>query len=403
MKIRKLAWTWFSLMLLLVPFLSIRPDAALASAEQNVNVDSEEIVKFKIINKSEAPLRIKLQGPKTYYLDAPVGTSKYDVLPGTYTYSYTAYGRFTEDNLDILKNGAQLIILSQAVKARINNKTGVPVALRLEGPQTKTISVLPGKTKFDIWKGSYNYSFSAYGLFKSGTVELLSNSAELVLEKLTTNLKIDNKSGAQVRLSLSGPRSYNLALPTGKTKVEVLKGEYSYSYLDHGVSESGEIPIQGEQANLTLPNQIAALKIDNKSGSDVMVSLQGNIPYALSAASGVSKHEIRRGTYKYKYYTCGEWQSGEVLVNQKSVLLKILSCQSASNGTVKVVIVNDTFGMLTLHLSGPQDYRFYISPGKETVEVVKGTYDYTAYGCGGASKTGTRKITTKFNWRFWCQ
>ena len=332
-----------------------------------------------------------------------MGISKYDVLPGTYTYSYTAYGRYTEGSLEILKNGVQLKISSQAVKVRINNKTGVAITLRLEGPQIKNISVPPGKLKIDVWKGSYTYSFSAYGLYKTGTIDFLSNRSDLVLEKLTANLKIDNRSGAQVILSLSGTRSYNLTVPTGKTKVEVLKGDYSYSYLDHGVSESGEITIQTEQATLTLPNQIATLKITNKSGADVLVSLQGNVPYSLSAAAGASKHEIRRGTYQYKYYACGKWQSGEIAVNKKTVELKIASCQAASSGGVKVVIVNDTHGVLTLHLSGPQDYWFYISPGKETVEVVKGTYDYTAWGCGGASMSGTRKINSKINWRFWCQ
>jgi hypothetical protein len=401
MKIQKL--TWIMLVLLLVPLLSLQPDVALAEAAQSVPGASVETVKFRIVNNSEGPVRIKLQGPKTYYLNAPVGTSKYDVLPGTYSYSYTAYGKTTEGSLDISKNGVQIKIATQAVKVRINNKTGVGLTLRLEGPQIKTVSVPPGQTKIEVWKGSYTYSYTAYGLFKSGTVEFQGNRGDLVLEKLTANLKIDNKSGAQVRLSLSGPRPYNLTLPTGKTKVEVLKGEYTYSYLDHGVSESGSISIQSEQATLTLLNKIAALKIANKSGADVQVSLQGNVPYTLSANAGVSKHQIRRGTYQYKYFACGNWQSGEIQVNKNSVELNIASCQAATSGGVKVVIENDTFGMVTLQLSGPQQYWFYLSPGTQTIEVAKGSYDYTVWGCGGASKSGTKNINSKIHWRFWCQ
>ena len=65
MKIRKLAW--FLIVLLLVPILSLQSDTALAGATQSVAEASEEIVKFRISNKSEEPIRITLQGPKTYY------------------------------------------------------------------------------------------------------------------------------------------------------------------------------------------------------------------------------------------------------------------------------------------------------------------------------------------------
>ncbi len=400
MKNHKLVWVVFALLLVLL--LSLKPAAALASPEQITQAASEETVKFRIINKSEGPLRITLQGPRTYYLNTSVGTSKHDLLPGIYTYSYIAYGRYTEGSLDIKKDGMQIIIASQSVKVRINNKTGVALTLILQGPQFRNVTVPPGKTKIDVWKGSYGYSFIAYGLYKNGKVEFQSNGAELVLEKLTARLKIENKSGVQIRLSLVGTRPYNLTLPTGQTKIETLKGKYTYSYLDHGIYESGEINIQSEQATLTLPKNIAIVKIANKSGSDVMISLRGKLPYFLSATAGVTKHEIRRGNYQYSYYACGIWQSGELPINKNTIEFKINSCQTATSGGVKVVIANYTFGLLTLHLTGPQEYWFHISAGTETVQVVKGTYNYTAWGCGGASNSGTKKITSKVNWRFWC-
>lgn len=400
MKNFKLTWGIFTLLMVL--FLSMKPAVVLANTTQSTTTASEEIIKFKIVNKSEGPLRVTLQGPKTYYLNAAVGTSKYDLYPGTYAYSYLAYGKYTEGNIEIKKDGTQIVITSQSIKVRINNKTGVALTLMLQGPQIQNLSVPPGKTKIDIWKGSYGFSYLAYGLFKNGKVEFQSNGAELVLEKLTAKLKIENRSGAQVTLSLVGIRPYNLALPTGQTKVEILKGKYTYSYLDHGVYESGEINIQNEQAVLTLPKNIATLRIINKSGSDVKFSLRGKLPYLLNANVGTTKHEIRRGDYQYSYYACGDWQSGELQINKSTIEFKILSCQQATSGGVKVVIENDTFGLLTLHLEGPQEYWFHISPGTETVQVVKGTYNFTAWGCGGASKSGTKKITSKVNWRFWC-
>jgi len=394
---------WFVFALLFALLLSWQPEDVQADTQQSANLAGEETVKLRVNNKSEGALRIQLVGPKTYYLNAPLGTSKHDVVPGTYSYGYLAYGTYAEGSLEILKDGVQLTISSQTVKVQIKNKTGVALTLRLVGPQTKSVSVPPGVLKIDVWKGNYDYSYSAYGLFKSGKVEFQNNGAVLELAKLTANLNVENVSGTQVILSLAGTRYYNLTMPTGKTKVEVLKGNYTYSYLDHGVYESGEIDIQGEQATLNLPNKIATLKISNKSGADLQVSLQGKIPYFLNAAAGTSQHVIRRDTYQYSYYACGKWQSGELKIDNNAFEFKIPSCQTASTGAIKVVIVNNTNGFLTLHLTGPQEYWFYISPGRETVSVVKGTYNYTVSGCGSASEIGTRKITSKIEWRFWCQ
>lgn len=390
MKNQKLIW--FVLLLIFVPLLFLQPDAAFADAET---------VAFRVVNKSEGPLRIQLQGPKTYYLEAPIGTSKHEVIPGSYTYGYLAYGTYVEGKLEILKDGVQLTISSQAVKILIKNKTGVALMLRLAGPQTKNISLPPGNTRVDLWKGSYEYSYTAYGIYKSGKIEFQTNKDSLELEKLTANLNIQNTSGAQVILSLSGTRYYNLTIPTGKTKVEVIKGKYQYSYLDHGVYETGEINVQGEQDLLTLPNNIATLRIVNKTGADVRITLQGKVPYFLSAAAGNSRHIIRRGNYEASYYACGAWQSSDLKVDKNAFDFTIPSCYTPTAGGVKVIIVNDTHGMVTIHLTGPQEYWFYLPAGRQTIEVVKGTYDYTVWGCGD-SMSGSKKITSKFEWRFWC-
>ena len=52
-------------------------------------------------------------------------------------------------------------------------------------------------------------------------------------------------------------------------------------------------------------------------------------------------------------------------------------------------IQNDTGGSVTLYLSGPTNFTFYLSTGNSTLSVCPGTYSYTAYGCGGATDAGT--------------
>ncbi len=57
------------------------------------------------------------------------------------------------------------------------------------------------------------------------------------------------------------------------------------------------------------------------------------------------------------------------------------------SGTIR--IINDTGGRVTLYLSGPARFTYYINAGSQDISVCPGTYSYTGYGCGGASKNGT--------------
>jgi hypothetical protein len=72
-----------------------------------------------------------------------------------------------------------------------------------------------------------------------------------------------------------------------------------------------------------------------------------------------------------------------------------------SGKTVKVRIVNDTGGTLTLNLNGPASYNFNLGPGKHTINVIPGTYNYTVWGCG-TSESGSQKLKKGFEWTWYC-
>jgi hypothetical protein len=65
-----------------------------------------------------------------------------------------------------------------------------------------------------------------------------------------------------------------------------------------------------------------------------------------------------------------------------------------------IEIDNTTGGQLTLYLKGPASFTFYLGTGVTNINVCAGTYSYTAYGCGGASNTGT--ISTGESHEFYC-
>jgi hypothetical protein len=76
---------------------------------------------------------------------------------------------------------------------------------------------------------------------------------------------------------------------------------------------------------------------------------------------------------------------------------KTPSCPVNANIEVK----NSTGGQITLYLNGPAKFTFYLGGGTTNINVCPGTYSYTAYGCGGASNTGT--ISSGETHEFYCR
>lgn len=54
-----------------------------------------------------------------------------------------------------------------------------------------------------------------------------------------------------------------------------------------------------------------------------------------------------------------------------------------------IEIDNTTGGYVTLKLSGPMSYSFDLATGITTLKVCSGSYSYKAWGCGGATDSGT--------------
>lgn len=71
--------------------------------------------------------------------------------------------------------------------------------------------------------------------------------------------------------------------------------------------------------------------------------------------------------------------------------------------TISILIKNDTGGQVTLYLKGPCSYTFSISPGNTTINILPGTYSYTAYGCGGATLSGSKTFSGGDEWTWFCQ
>lgn len=74
-----------------------------------------------------------------------------------------------------------------------------------------------------------------------------------------------------------------------------------------------------------------------------------------------------------------------------------VACELGTSINIK----NDTGGQVTMYFTGPAKYTFYIAAGPRTLELCSGEYSYSAYGCGGASTTGTAGDGDEIE--FWCE
>lgn len=144
------------------------------------------------------------------------------------------------------------------------------------------------------------------------------------------------------------------------------------------------------------PAEGSKLMIDNKSGSQVTVTLRGPKTYTFVAPPGKTNQIIARGKYQYEYVACGGTKRGSLSAAPSAVKLLIPKCVTAN-----VSIQNETSSNIFLTLTGAGNYSFTLAPGKTKIQVNKGKYEYRVSGACG-SKTGTINLGKRMVWRFWC-
>lgn len=144
------------------------------------------------------------------------------------------------------------------------------------------------------------------------------------------------------------------------------------------------------------------VQFQNKTGSSVRITLTGPATVYLTLNTGKTKSELVPGTYHYSYTACGKTNTGTFKVKKAGANLTLPKCgkEGKGGGEGKIKIKNDTGGTITIILTGPQNYTFYVAVGTSNLTVAKGKYSFTAYGCGGAVDTGT--IKSGGNLKFWC-
>ena len=132
-------------------------------------------------------------------------------------------------------------------------------------------------------------------------------------------------------------------------------------------------------------------------GTAIYLNFIGPANYYRSLVPGVTKIDVEKGKYTYTYYACGGYREGKIEVKKANTKLILPGCGSSSAGKnmMKFTVFNRTGGYITLELTGPRDYSFGLPRGETVLEVIKGKYKYTAWGCGRTSDSGTVRSNNK--------
>ncbi len=127
---------------------------------------------------------------------------------------------------------------------RVGNKTHTVIPmLVLTGPKKYVFYRLAvSNTEFVIEKGRYRIEYTSCGIKRSFVVDIKSDLFRLRIARCQMNrLVIQNQTGGDMTLSLSGPASYQFKIVPGLNRFKVIDGPFNYRAYAICGSKSGRI------------------------------------------------------------------------------------------------------------------------------------------------------------------
>ena len=139
-------------------------------------------------------------------------------------------------------------------------------------------------------------------------------------------LKVTNHSGTTLKLWLTGPVSYTISVPVGKTKTyDVNRGKYKFTASACGITATGALDMSINR-NLVMPPcggrvttsdvhtvdlgkylKVVKVEVVNKSTGVATVVFRGPAVYMLTLKKNADKfYTMAKGDYKVTVYACGE-------------------------------------------------------------------------------------------------
>lgn len=187
----------FVLVLIFASLLLSAAAPAPFSALEAASGDEADMVHLTVVNRSDKPIYIWMEGTAFYYLTVPADSTRtFTPLRGDYSYRIRACGLSSKETLDLSKNktlimpscsGGRLSGLNsnqvdlnkqiKLVRVTIVNDTKTYGLLIMQGPGTYVFRFNPGEKKsFSIGRGEYDYTFYACSKVGKDSLYALSKS-----------------------------------------------------------------------------------------------------------------------------------------------------------------------------------------------------------------------------------
>ena len=247
-------------------------------------------------------------------------------------------------------------------------------------------------------------------------VVLLLSSFSAVFAAEDPELKILNETGTSfwIEFKVEGNSSIWHYANAGRTVLNIPKGEYTYVYWACGQENSEWVKIKKDtviklECSKEKNNNATSAggtgidyKILNETGSAFWMEFKGVDGSSVwhYAAAGRTILNIPKGEYTYVYWACGQ-QNSEWIKIKKEGTIKLECAKAKTTKAADLIglqINNDTGGYMYLYFTSNTDgksYEFSIASGKQIVDLPKGSYSYTFYGCGWTSINGFVKVKAK--------
>jgi hypothetical protein len=226
-----------------------------------------------------------------------------------------------------------VIAAGDSVKVVVENKSGSAGQLTLSGPQRYTFDLKAGKNRLEVEKGVYSYSFFGCGRYTYGTFNANKTNAKLTVDCVSTvdtglvSLKVNNRSGKEFTMILSGTAYYYFTVKIGANVFQVKPGQYTYTHYACTDEETGKVSVNAKGANLNIKKCPASkgstsssvgmrIKFVNLTGAEMTLYLYGATSYTFKIPPGRSTVRVMPGTYSYTMIrSCGV-HSGTIKINK---------------------------------------------------------------------------------------
>lgn len=160
-------------------------------------------IKFVVDSHLDQAIAVEMVGPQTYTLTTALGHNKYlSIQAGFYIYTYDACGTTVSGEFRVPKNGTGRLILYAceqmanhpptlptsaqiATNLRIGSHYAFPIRITLNGPGVGySFELRTGLNRFNVVRGEYEYFYTAYGVYKSGTFTVGEGSTVFTISPL---------------------------------------------------------------------------------------------------------------------------------------------------------------------------------------------------------------------------